>query len=68
MLRGHRETVANVIVAIDGIPAAGEPACHGVVAVNVLRHSVDKLDDTWASRKWRECGSPGPWTGNRTPF
>ena len=40
-----REAVAEVVIAIDGDAVLGKPSCHTVIAVDVLRHTVDELKD-----------------------
>ena len=40
-----REAVTEVVVAIDSDAALSEPSCHAVIAVDVLRHAVDQLQD-----------------------
>ena len=37
--------MTEVVITIDGDAALGKPSCHTVIAVDVLRHTVDELKD-----------------------
>ena len=40
------QAVAEVVVTIDSDAVFGEPSCHPVIAVDVLRHTVDDLHNS----------------------